>query len=57
MAADEFIDIRPYRDVEVADVIARLVEDSELLLAVMGFVVPWLPAVLRPFAVPWLRAW
>ena len=57
MAGDEFVDIRPYRDEEVSDVIARLVEASELGLAVMGFVVPWLPSILRSLAAPVLRAW
>lgn len=50
--ADEFADIRPYRDDEVADVIDRLVHDRELLYAAAGFALPWLPRALRSMAAP-----
>ncbi|MEJ2132735.1 MAG: 1-acyl-sn-glycerol-3-phosphate acyltransferase [Gammaproteobacteria bacterium] len=58
MSGDEFDEIRPYRDAEVADVIRRLVADRELLEAVVGFTFPrlWpLRALLAPAAGVWLR--
>ncbi|MEE9253567.1 MAG: 1-acyl-sn-glycerol-3-phosphate acyltransferase [Pseudomonadales bacterium] len=57
MAGDEFDDIRPYRDEEVADVIDRLLDDRELLAAVTGFVLPWLAPMLRLRVAPLLGIW
>lgn len=49
--ADEFKDIRPYRDQEVAPVLERIVHEAELLSAVAHFRFPrlyaWLPSLLR----------
>lgn len=56
---DPFADIRPYRDEEVAAVLARLLGDSELLDAVaglrLGTLVGLLPTALRSWLHPLVR--
>ncbi|MBE0402318.1 1-acyl-sn-glycerol-3-phosphate acyltransferase [Halomonas citrativorans] len=53
-AADPWADIRPYTDNEVADVLARLARDSELLDALTRFRLPrmarWVPPLARKLA-------
>lgn len=49
---EQFDEIRPYNDDEVADVISRLLTTPELITALMKFRFPrlsrWLPSLLRP---------
>ncbi|PRY65699.1 acyltransferase-like protein [Vreelandella songnenensis] len=51
---DPWADIRPYADSEVADVLARLARDSELLDALTRFRLPrlarWMPSLARTLA-------
>ncbi|MBZ5487956.1 1-acyl-sn-glycerol-3-phosphate acyltransferase [Halomonas aquamarina] len=51
---DPWVDIRPYADSEVADVLARLARDSELLDALTRFRLPrlvrWMPSLARTLA-------
>ncbi|MBE0463340.1 MAG: 1-acyl-sn-glycerol-3-phosphate acyltransferase [Halomonadaceae bacterium] len=53
-ATDPWADIRPYTDTEVADVLARLARDSELLDALTRFRLPrmarWVPSLARKLA-------
>ncbi|MFV2089227.1 MAG: 1-acyl-sn-glycerol-3-phosphate acyltransferase, partial [Pseudomonadales bacterium] len=49
----EFDSIRPYRDDEVAGVVARLIQDPKLLHAASRLLMPWLAAVLPQFT-QWL---
>ncbi|MGP9498061.1 1-acyl-sn-glycerol-3-phosphate acyltransferase [Halomonas sp. AOP43-D1-4] len=53
-AADPWADIRPYTDNEVADVLAHLARDSELLDALTRFRLPrmalWVPPLARKLA-------
>lgn len=53
-ATDPWADIRPYTDSEVADVLARLARDSELLDALTRFRLPrmarWVPSLARKLA-------
>ncbi len=49
----EFDSIRPYRDDEVAGVVARLIQDPKLLHAASRLFMPWLAAVLPQFT-QWL---
>ena len=61
--ADNFDDIRPYRDDEVAEALARLTADSDLAQALLGFLWPrlrsqrWSPLrrLLTPLATALLR--
>jgi len=52
---NQFDDIRPYQDSEVADVLARLIADTEFIDLLLSRRVPLLPALLRPLARPLLR--
>lgn len=52
---NQFDDIRPYQDAEVADVLARLIADTEFIDLLLSRRVPLLPALLRPLARPLLR--
>ena len=62
-SADKFDDIRPYRDDEVAEALARLTADSDLAQALLGFLWPrlrsrrWSPLrrLLTPLATALLR--
>ncbi|MEH6587548.1 MAG: 1-acyl-sn-glycerol-3-phosphate acyltransferase [Halioglobus sp.] len=49
---DPFVDIRPYRDGEVTDVLARLLRNAELLDSLAKFRLPRLAA-----NAPWLARW
>jgi len=52
---NQFDDIRPYHDAEVADVLTRLIADPEFIDLLLERRLPLLPAVLRPLARPLLR--
>lgn len=54
-ASDIFADIRPYNDLEVSQVLQRLLASDELPQAIIGFNLPWLPSKLRALFVPVLR--
>ncbi len=54
-ASDIFADIRPYNDLEVTQVLQRLLASDELPQAIIGFNLPWLPVKLRALFVPVLR--
>lgn len=54
-ASDIFADIRPYNDLEVPQVLQRLLASDELPHAIIGFNMPWLPVRLRSLFVPVLR--
>lgn len=53
---DEFAEIRPYEDGEVAAVLTRLLSNADLLDAVLAFRYPRLPRLARPLARPLLSA-
>lgn len=54
-ASDLFADIRPYNDLEVAQVLQRLLASNELPQAIVGFNLPWLPVRMRSLFTPILR--
>jgi hypothetical protein len=55
----QFDDIRPYRDSEVKDVLARLIADNEFIDLLLSRRIPlvmrFLPWVIKPVARPWLK--
>jgi len=55
----QFDDIRPYRDSEVTDVLARLIADNEFIDLLLSRRIPlvmrFLPWVIKPVARPWLK--
>ena len=55
----QFDDIRPYRDSEVPDVLARLIADSEFIDLLLSRRAPllmrFMPWIMKPIARPMLR--
>jgi hypothetical protein len=55
----QFDDIRPYRDSEVKDVLARLIADNEFIDLLLSRRIPlvmrFLPWLIKPVARPWLK--
>lgn len=51
----DFDEIRPYRDAEVADVLARIIGDKEFLDLILERQFSWLPAYFLPLIRPVLR--
>lgn len=59
MQTDDFADIRPYRDDEVAAVLSRMLDDDRLIKIIEQFKLPWLserlPKSFQPLVAAFIR--